>query len=198
VFVASGAREIRLRIGDESAVVDGRTVPLDAPAILVGGRTMVPLRFVGENLGATVRWEGYTRTAHISVPADRVAGQRETFPPDRRDDRNTRPGRDDRPRRNRDRAPLIQPLRPSPGEIVSTRRPEIAAVIRDRGTGEIDHDAIRMTLNGEDVTRELELGVNSVTFQPSFDLERGLNRVVLTVRDRDGNLSTREWNFRVR
>src|SRR4051794_13912086 len=43
VFVASGQKEIRLRVGDNHARVDGQDVELDAPPILLGGRTMVPL-----------------------------------------------------------------------------------------------------------------------------------------------------------
>jgi len=34
-----------------------KTVPLDAPALLVNGRTMVPLRFISEALGAEVEWQ---------------------------------------------------------------------------------------------------------------------------------------------
>jgi hypothetical protein len=157
---------------------------------------MVPLRFVGENLGATVRWEGYTRTVHISVPRDRVAGRRETLPRDRIDEREDLPRRETRPARNA--APIIRPLRPIPGETVSSLRPEIAVVVRDRGAGEIDHKSVRMRVNGEDVTDELELGVNSVTYRPTIDLAQGVNRVQVTVRDRDGNVSTRDWTFRVR
>lgn len=191
VFVASGAREIRLRIGENEASVDGRVVDLDAPPILVGGRTMVPLRFVGENLGATVRWEGATRTVYISVPRDRVAGRRETFPPDQSDEPRDTPPR-------REMAPLIRPMRPAPGELVSSPRPQITVMLRNRGDREIDHDSIRMRVNGEDVTDELEIGVNSITYRPSRDLDPGTNRVEVTVRDRGGNVSTRDWMFRVR
>jgi hypothetical protein len=196
VFVARGPREILLQIGDRSAQVDGQRVFLDAPPILVNGRTMVPLRFVSENLGATVRWEGYTRTVYISSPGERVAGRRETLP----DDEGRIPDARPRPNRPRDRGmPLvIQPLRPIPGEAVSSRRPEITATVRSRGAGDIDHDAIRMRVDGGDVTRELELGVNSVTYRPMEDLERGLHRVQLTVRDRQGNAVTRDWTFQVR
>ena len=59
-------------------------------------------------------------------------------------------------------------------------------------------DSIRMWVNGEEVTRELELGINSVTYKPHEDLEPGVNRVQLTVRDRDGHTVTRDWSFRVR
>src|SRR5205807_9337875 len=42
VFVASGGREILLQIDSNQAWVGGQPVDLDAPAILIGGRTMVP------------------------------------------------------------------------------------------------------------------------------------------------------------
>jgi len=196
VFVADGSREILLRINDPKALVDGREVWLDAPPILVGERTLVPLRFVSENLGATVRWEGGTRTAYISVPQERVAGRRETMPPDRQEERAEPPIRERA--RDRELGLAIRPLRPIPGEAVSSPRPEIAVVLRSPGQNEIDYDAIRMWVNGEEVTRELELGVNSVTYRPTDDLDRGVTRVKLTVRDHDGHTVTRDWNFRVR
>lgn len=195
VFVASGDREVLLRIGDTRARVDGREVWLDAPPILLGERTMVPLRFVSENLGATVRWDSYRRTAFVSAPEERVAGRRETIA-DRRDDRADPPRRQ-RPG-DRDAGLVIRPLRPVPGEAINSFRPEIAAVFRTPGEAAVDHDSIRMWVNGEDVTRELEIGVNSVTYRPTEELDRGLNRVRLTVRDQDGQIVTREWDFRVR
>jgi hypothetical protein len=41
-------------------------------------------------------------------------------------------------------------------------------------------------------------GINSVTYKPHEDLDPGVNRVQLTVRDRDGRTVTRDWSFRVR
>lgn len=38
--------------------VDGKEIKSDVPAQLVNGRTMVPLRVVGEALGADVAWDG--------------------------------------------------------------------------------------------------------------------------------------------
>jgi len=196
VFVASGARQVLLRIGDTKALVDGHEVWLDAPPILMGERTLVPLRFVSENMGATVRWEGGTRTVYISVPEERVAGRRETLPPERPEER-AEPPRRERPR-DREVGLAIRPLRPIPGEAVSSSRPEIAVVLRSPGQNDIDYDAIRMWINGEEVTRQLEIGINSVTYRPTDDLDRGLNHVKLVVRDRDGHTVTREWDFRVR
>lgn len=50
-------RTVILYTGSTEAVVDGKKVTLDVPAKVVPpGRMVVPLRFVGENLGADVEW----------------------------------------------------------------------------------------------------------------------------------------------
>jgi len=43
---------VSLRIGANSATVDGTTVGLESPAFIVGSSTLVPLRFVAQALGA--------------------------------------------------------------------------------------------------------------------------------------------------
>src|SRR5579871_2358794 len=47
VVANNGRADIELRIGDHSASIDGRAVPLDVPAQVIAGHTMVPLRFLG-------------------------------------------------------------------------------------------------------------------------------------------------------
>ena len=37
-------------------IVDGKEIPTDVPAQLISGRTMVPIRFIAEALGAEVEW----------------------------------------------------------------------------------------------------------------------------------------------
>ncbi|MBT9168862.1 MAG: hypothetical protein DDT19_02210 [Syntrophomonadaceae bacterium] len=61
VTFTSGAITIKLRLGDDDARIyikgaTPRTVALETPARVVEGRTVVPLRFISENLDATVRW----------------------------------------------------------------------------------------------------------------------------------------------
>ncbi|HEY3366066.1 MAG TPA: copper amine oxidase N-terminal domain-containing protein [Symbiobacteriaceae bacterium] len=52
-------RTIILTVGKNSALVDGQEVPLDAPPVIVPpGRTMVPVRFISEVMGAKVYWIG--------------------------------------------------------------------------------------------------------------------------------------------
>ena len=60
-----GTVSISLRLNRPEAVVNGRTVRLDVAPIVLGGRTLVPVRFVAENLGADVRWEERTQTVVV-------------------------------------------------------------------------------------------------------------------------------------
>jgi len=65
VDVEMPGRKVVLTIGSAEASVDGKTVELDSPACVVDGRTMVPIRFVSEALGAVVSWDGVTRTVTV-------------------------------------------------------------------------------------------------------------------------------------
>ncbi len=59
------AISIYLSIDSQEAVVNGETVLLDVPARIIDDRTMIPLRFASENLGATVEWVEDSRTVVI-------------------------------------------------------------------------------------------------------------------------------------
>lgn len=56
---------ISLVIGKNQATVNGKNKSLDVPPQLIKDRTMVPLRFVTEALGAQVEWNGDTETVTI-------------------------------------------------------------------------------------------------------------------------------------
>ncbi|RJX22205.1 MAG: copper amine oxidase N-terminal domain-containing protein [Desulforudis sp.] len=55
-IVKKDGKVITMKIGSKTPTVDGKTKTLDAPAVLMNGRTMVPLRFVSEALGTKVDW----------------------------------------------------------------------------------------------------------------------------------------------
>ena len=42
----------------------------DVPPIIVGNRTLTPVRAIGECLGATVNWDAATQTVTIDIPAN--------------------------------------------------------------------------------------------------------------------------------
>jgi hypothetical protein len=61
---------INLKIGSRATKVNGKTVNLDQAAIEMNGRTLVPLRFIGESLGATVNWDEATQHVDLSSPKE--------------------------------------------------------------------------------------------------------------------------------
>ena len=76
VTITKGTKKISIVIGENTATLqefylDGeamapQTLPLDSPAFIEDGRTYLPVRFVAENLGATVTWNGDTQTVTIT------------------------------------------------------------------------------------------------------------------------------------
>ncbi|MBQ8837638.1 MAG: trigger factor [Clostridia bacterium] len=66
VFASNGV-EIKMTIGENVGYVNGEAKELDAAPIIRGNRTMLPVRFVAENLGATVAWDPTTSTAILST-----------------------------------------------------------------------------------------------------------------------------------
>ncbi len=56
---------VTFSIDDTEADVNGRTVTMDVPARLINGKTMVPLRFLSEELGYNVEWDTDTRIITI-------------------------------------------------------------------------------------------------------------------------------------
>lgn len=59
-------KEIKIQIGNNSASVNGNFVSLDQPPVIQNNRTMVPIRFIAENLGAKVDWDPATKTITIT------------------------------------------------------------------------------------------------------------------------------------
>ena len=58
---------VMIMIGNITPTVNDEVVMLDVPAKIVNGRTLAPLRFVGEAFGGTVTWDGPTQTATITT-----------------------------------------------------------------------------------------------------------------------------------
>ena len=60
-------KRIIMTIGCTDATVFGKEAKNDVPPIIVNNRTMLPARFVAENLGATVGWDGPTQKVTIKT-----------------------------------------------------------------------------------------------------------------------------------
>jgi len=63
----SGSYEISIsmKLRSHQATINQETVRLDQPPVIKNGRTFVPLRFISEALGASVKWEPSDKSIHF-------------------------------------------------------------------------------------------------------------------------------------
>ncbi|HYF96356.1 MAG TPA: stalk domain-containing protein [Symbiobacteriaceae bacterium] len=67
VTAVRGGSVLKLQIGNPVPTLDGKPLKaLDVPARILGGRTLVPVRFVSENYHMDVKWEPETQTVVIT------------------------------------------------------------------------------------------------------------------------------------
>jgi len=67
IIATKNDTQITLHIGESYAVVNGKEVYLDSPPVIRNGRTLVPLRFISEALGADVAWNQGLQLVSITV-----------------------------------------------------------------------------------------------------------------------------------
>ncbi|MDH7497997.1 MAG: leucine-rich repeat protein [Syntrophomonadaceae bacterium] len=83
VTVTLNGTKIELWIGKSTAKINGADVAIDAnnpnvkPLIVPPGRTMLPLRFVGEALGCKVEWDSQNKQAIITYQGNKLDPQPE-------------------------------------------------------------------------------------------------------------------------
>ena len=73
VTISRGALTIILTIGSSKALVNGKSTPIDAAnpkvvPVIVSGRTMLPVRFVAEQLGCSITYDAATRIVTVVAP----------------------------------------------------------------------------------------------------------------------------------
>ncbi|MCE5223975.1 hypothetical protein LLG10_07325 [bacterium] len=64
--------KIELQIGSRSAYVNQNRIELEAPPFTENGRTLVPLRFIGEAFGAKIDWEAETKKVTYSLGSTKI------------------------------------------------------------------------------------------------------------------------------
>lgn len=67
VHAERGEDRLSLPLNSKTATKNGVQISLDTPAMVYRGRTMVPLRFLSEALGARVEWNAAQNTVAIST-----------------------------------------------------------------------------------------------------------------------------------
>ena len=63
--ISKTGKKVVISIGSNRATVDGAPVEIDAPPVLIDGRTLVPLRFISETFDCEVGWDDATYTVTI-------------------------------------------------------------------------------------------------------------------------------------
>ncbi|MGC8576201.1 MAG: stalk domain-containing protein [Caldisericum sp.] len=66
------ATYITLTIGSKSATINGINTNLEVPATIIENRTYVPLRFIAEQMGCEVNWDGSQRKITINNGANKI------------------------------------------------------------------------------------------------------------------------------
>lgn len=69
----ANVQKVELQVGNRQNMVNGKTKIGDAAPMILGGRTMVPIRFISETLGAQVDWNSAARTVTIQLDGVKMA-----------------------------------------------------------------------------------------------------------------------------
>jgi hypothetical protein len=170
INATGNGRQISLRIGSRQATIDGQTQTLDVPPFTVGARTLVPLRFVAQALGATVDWNQATSTVTV------IGGQPAFVPP-----------------------PPPTPVQParlgltafSPLGTVTTLFPAIHADF----VQPVRPDSLRVSIDGIDYTQYVFMNAHGFNLTPPTALQPGAHRVQVDGVTFDGTPVSGGWGF---
>ncbi|WP_342551645.1 N-acetylmuramoyl-L-alanine amidase family protein [Paenibacillus sp. FSL R7-0652] len=80
VTISKDNTAMQMIVGQKTATVNGSNVDLDAPPLVKNGTTLVPLRFIGEQMGLKVGWNNTTKTVTL-VTQNSGSGNGTTTPP---------------------------------------------------------------------------------------------------------------------
>lgn len=75
IDASKGNTKVWLKIGSKNAKVNDSAINLSVPAQVKNGKTLVPLRFISESLGANVQWNQKTQT--VTITGDSNSGKME-------------------------------------------------------------------------------------------------------------------------
>lgn len=168
-------RNVSLQIGSTNATVNGQSQTLDSPPFVQGSRTLVPLRFVAQALGANVDWNNNTSTVTITGSGNRGGGGG---------------GYNGPPRPPMNPASFLVNRRPTgyvaPGSGISA---DFARPVR--------RDSVRITLDGADITGYATINSNGFDFSPRRPLVPGPHRVSVSGVAANGTPFSTGWDFHV-
>lgn len=174
-------RNVTLHIGSSDATVNGQTQTLSSPPFVQGSRTLVPLRFVAQALGAAVDWNNNTSTVTITGGSG-----------DRGNGGNNGNGNN---YQQRPQPPM------NPNAYVTDRRPVGAAgpmpTISARFAVPMSRDSLHVTLDGRDITDAVYFNADGFTWTSKRPLGQGRHDVRVSGTTRNGATFSTGWQFRI-
>jgi len=160
---------LHLRIGSQSALLDGRHVALEVAPSSIDGRVYVPLRFAAQAMGAIVRYDPHTNTVSVNGSPTPVNNSSETVAIDRT-------------------------LNPPPNSNVVTAYPIISASL---GNAMAASNAVKLQLDGTDVTSQSAFDGRNITYAPNLGLAQGVHTVGFLGETTTGSRFSTQWSFQV-
>lgn len=73
-------KHLKLKINDTTFTLNGEIREMDSPAIIIEGKTYVPIRHVTEALGAIIEWNSETRTVSVFLNTSNFKEKIVVFP----------------------------------------------------------------------------------------------------------------------
>lgn len=214
IAMTAGTHTIGLHVGETTAIIDGQTQVLDAPPVVVGGRTLVPLRFVAQALGAKVAYDGTTRIVSIDKAPLAAATVATVVPPPPVPSTPMPPpaaippppaipvasaantGGVVAPNAAFPKGEIPIELRllriePAPNTTIARKRPELSGTFAES----IDPASVRIAIDGRDVTADALVTARSFETDSGNDIPAGSHAVVVTGRTPDNEHFEDRWTF---
>lgn len=167
INATGNGRNIHLHIGSNQATVNGQSTTIDVAPFLIGARTMVPLRFVAQALGASVNYNGSNNVVSInggggggSVPATTTNFS-------------------------------LQNEHPASGATTGAANPPISATFSEA----VDPNSLHIMLDGRDVTSSAYASSTRFDFTSPTALPAGDHTVRVTGKTQSGNAFDKSWSF---
>jgi hypothetical protein len=163
-------RSVHLTIGSTQAQVNNQPYTMDVAPFTIAGRTLVPLRFVAQSLGANVNWNSGNSTVAITAAG---APQNVTYTP--------------QPSSNI----TLSAEQPARGATVNSTHPAIHAGF----SAPVNRDSLHVDVDGRDVTNLVYANPNGFNVTPNWELAPGTHSVHVTGNTQSGAAFSQSWSF---
>jgi hypothetical protein len=175
-----GSTTVQLQIGSTTATVNGQQQTLDSPPFLIGARTLVPLRFIAQSLGAIVNYNDSNQTVAITAP-NSAPNEVVTPVPN---------GPPPPPAAGPTSLTLVR-IVPPPDTDIEGLRPQLSAAFPEA----VRPDSVIVRLDGRTITSDCYVSARQFRFNPSYDVPPGPHRIEIEGRLESGRRFQTGWTF---